>query len=100
MTYYSIGYNWIDSCRDRVLQYIICNRPYKIKKNYYNIVNYIKRKKKICTHITAKFANYRRNHTTNSLQYRSKYKNLKARKYKKEWVKKEKKKFWLKIQTE
>lgn len=84
------------SCGKWTLQCSICSKPPKIEKHYYNVVDYIK-KKKIWAYMTAKYANCRGNLIANSPQCISKYRaDLKIRKRKKKIRQKGKEKISIK----
>lgn len=78
--------------KDCLKKCLICTNFYKIENYYYEIAGCNKEKKKICAHITLKYANYNETHIVNFsycvLRYQA---NIKARKQKKTKEKKEEK---------
>ena len=93
MTYCGIRHEQMGSCGDRAPQCMICSGLHKMKEHCCGVAGCIKRKGKICAHVTAKCANCGGNHTANSLQYVSRYKaDLEVRKRKKKMSQRRKEK--------
>ncbi len=84
MTCCDIGHEKMGRCKNRPAKYIICTGPHKVEEHRCAVVECKKSNRRICVHVTVKYANCEGDHTANSLHCTSRHKvDMEAQKKKK-----------------